>query len=460
MMSFWMRVALWIAPKIKKNGPKVLFGTLLAISFPIIAVTALFSDGGSQEEQDVYQEAYEELGCSKEDSYILADIRLFDTYADEAASEHMTKEEAQKRMRSIYMDIENKEDEKSCRLRSDEDIVKELKKKYPMKEEEIKNMLEDLQSMRNGRQNMIVPAKELQIVKDCDEQAPYMILKGRRQPVVSIGAGTVKRIVTESEQIEIDEEHKKQKGLTVTVEYESNIGFDNDMEYITKKYTVTYAMLQELKVEEGQELKQGQQIGVMEDHLYLSVRDEKGAIDPKELIHLSSTTTSTGKFHLPFKIPPIIISEVGNRELDGFHAGMDISAGAGEAILSISDGTVIRVSTSCSPYGGYIGNRCPADDAFAWGAGNFVMIRFEADDKEYYALYAHLSDVTVSHGDKVSAGDVIGKQGSSGNSQGTHLHLEIHEGSFEVNTVASKKGLVDPRRFIDFKDGKKPQVSF
>ena len=351
MMSFWMRVALWIAPKIKKNGPKVLFGTLLAISFPIIAVTALFSDGGSQEEQDVYQEAYEELGCSKEDSYILADIRLFDTYADEAASEHMTKEEAQKRMRSIYMDIENKEDEKSCRLRSDEDIVKELKKKYPMKEEEIKNMLEDLQSMRNGRQNMIVPAKELQIVKDCDEQAPYMILKGRRQPVVSIGAGTVKRIVTESEQIEIDEEHKKQKGLTVTVEYESNIGFDNDMEYITKKYTVTYAMLQELKVEEGQELKQGQQIGVMEDHLYLSVRDEKGAIDPKELIHLSSTTTSTGKFHLPFKIPPIIISEVGNRELDGFHAGMDISAGAGEAVLSISDGTVIRVSTSCSPYG-------------------------------------------------------------------------------------------------------------
>ena len=104
--------------------------------------------------------------------------------------------------------------------------------------------------------------------------------------------------------------------------------------------------------------------------------------------HLSSTTTSTGKFHLPFKIPPIIISEVGNRELDGFHAGMDISAGAGEAVLSISDGTVIRVSTSCSPYGGYIGNRCPADDAFAWGAGNFVMIRFEADDKEYYALYA------------------------------------------------------------------------
>ncbi len=139
---------------------------------------------------------------------------------------------------------------------------------------------------------------------------------------------------------------------------------------------------------------------------------------------------------------------------------MDISAGAGEAVLSISDGTVIRVSTSCSPYGGYIGNRCPADDAFAWGAGNFVMIRFEADDKEYYALYAHLSDVTVSHGDKVSAGDVIGKQGSSGNSQGTHLHLEIHEGSFEVNTVASKKGLIDPRRFIDFKDGKKPQVFF
>ena len=85
------------------------------------------------------------------------------------------------------------------------------------------------------------------------------------------------------------------------------------------------------------------------------------------------------------------------------------------------------------------------------------MIEFKAEGKKYYALYAHLASVYAEVGDKVSAGDVIGTQGSSGNSQGTHLHLEIHEGSYKVNSVASKKGLMDPREFIDFKDGKKPQ---
>lgn len=460
-MSLWTRIALWIAPKIKNNGSTIVFCIIFIISLPVIAVTVLFSGGTDDDnKKDSYQEAYEEIGCPIEDSYILEDIRVFDTYADEDAFEHMTKDEAVKRMKSIYIDVENEGDKKSCRLRSDEEITKDLKKKYSMKDEAIKMMLEDIQGMRNGRQNMIVPIKDFQITKDFDRKTPYMILKAKKQKVLSIGEGKVKKILTESAQVQVDEKNKRQKGLTVTVEYETNLGFDDEMEYITKKYIVEYGMLQDLKVEEGQKLKQGQQIGTTSNSLFLSVKDGKNEIDPQDLINFSLSTTSTGKFQLPFKKPPIIISEVGNRSLDGFHAGMDLSAGAGEDVVSFCDGTVIRVSTSCSPYGGYIGNRCPADDAFVWGAGNFVMIRFQAEDKEYYALYAHLSDVAVSYGDKVSAGDIIGKQGSSGNSQGTHLHLEIHKGSFEVNTVASKNGLIDPRKFIDFRDGKKPQEFF
>lgn len=454
-MSLWTKLALWVLPKFKENGGRIVLSLLFVVSIPILAVSVLF--GGSEDGGDPYQKAFEEIGCQESDSYILQDIRVFEAYADESSMANMTAEEAEKRMRNIYIDVENEGNAKSCRLRSDEDISKELKRKFDMSDEDTKAMLEDVKGIRNGRQNMIVPLSTYEITKHYEKDASYMVLKSDDRKVVSIGEGTVKKIMTESVRVDVDGEIKKQKGLTVTVEYETNLGFDDEMEYVTKKLVVEYGMLKNQKLEEGQEIQQGQQIGTTDGYLYLSMKEDGKAADPGNHINFADDIAENGKFHLPFHKLPVIISEVGNRELDGFHAGMDISAGANAEVLSLADGQVIRTSTNCAPFGGYIGNRCPADDAFAWGGGNFVMIEFKADGKKYYALYAHLSRVYAEVGDKVSAGDVIGTQGSSGNSQGTHLHLEIHEGSYKVNPVASKKGLMDPREFIDFKDGKKPQ---
>lgn len=57
-------------------------------------------------------------------------------------------------------------------------------------------------------------------------------------------------------------------------------------------------------------------------------------------------------------------------------------------------------------------------------AGNYVIIRHA---NEEYSFYAHLikDSIPVSAGDQVSAGDIIGKLGNSGNSTQPHLHFHV-----------------------------------
>lgn len=86
-----------------------------------------------------------------------------------------------------------------------------------------------------------------------------------------------------------------------------------------------------------------------------------------------------------------------------FHKGIDISADKGSVISAMLDGTVIIAEK---------------DDSY----GNYIVLEHSDNVK---TLYAHCSELCVKQGEKVTAGQKIALVGSSGDSDGNHLHLEV-----------------------------------
>ncbi len=94
------------------------------------------------------------------------------------------------------------------------------------------------------------------------------------------------------------------------------------------------------------------------------------------------------------------------------HKGLDIAAPYGTPIYACESGTVTRA-----------GNK-------ADGYGNSVMV---AHDDGNETMYAHMSSIAISYGDYVVKGQLLGYVGSTGDSTGNHLHLEVRSGGYYLN---------------------------
>lgn len=106
-----------------------------------------------------------------------------------------------------------------------------------------------------------------------------------------------------------------------------------------------------------------------------------------------------------------------------YHGATDFAAPLGTELLAACGGTVETA--------GWDGER-----------GNTVAIKVN-DDILY--RYAHLDEIKVKEGDKVKAGDVVGTVGSTGNSTGPHLHLELKIKDKYVNPLEYIQIPVDTR---------------
>lgn len=101
-----------------------------------------------------------------------------------------------------------------------------------------------------------------------------------------------------------------------------------------------------------------------------------------------------------------------------FHTGVDLVKAHRAPIRAFIDGTVThaKMGVSGTGYGGF---------------GVVVAVR---DKNGCTHMYAHLDDVTVRAGDKVRRGDIVGHQGSTGRSTGSHLHYEVRHRGYGTHT--------------------------
>ena len=131
----------------------------------------------------------------------------------------------------------------------------------------------------------------------------------------------------------------------------------------------------------------------------------------------------------------------------GFHRGTDLRASVGTPVKAMAEGVVMGTGDTdiCCPGASY---------------GKWILIEF---NNGLSSTYGHLSLISVSKGQKVSRGQVVGYSGNTGSSTGPHLHVSVYVSdgvkvdSFEsksyrgrtlVQPIASTSAYLNPMDFL------------
>lgn len=220
---------------------------------------------------------------------------------------------------------------------------------------------------------------------------------------ITLDGETKAQVSSEEEAMQVIEEIK----TGVNEEIEMNLGiiteYTNNFEVSSKEEAL--ASLNELKTQKitAYETKKAE-----EEAALVAARSKAIA----STTQVASTGTIAG-LQLSIPVNGSISSRFGSRgaSRSSLHTGLDISTSLGTGVRAIAPGTVT--------YAGYKGSY-----------GNLLIIDHGNGVESYYA---HCSALYVGVGDTVDSSTTISAVGSTGNSTGPHLHLEIRINGSPVN---------------------------
>lgn len=133
--------------------------------------------------------------------------------------------------------------------------------------------------------------------------------------------------------------------------------------------------------------------------------DGLGAEDADENVESTSSAVSRVASPVPGKVVTYAFGVKNKRYAAGYHTGADYAAPAGAKVVAVRSGKIRWSNDAGGAYGKWIG--------------------LDADNGRTY-VYCHLSVRNVAVGATITAGQVIGKVGATGNVTGPHLHFEDH----------------------------------
>lgn len=267
-------------------------------------------------------------------------------------------------------------------------------------------------------------------VKDTDEEKILLSLQESSKATYQVYAITLNGqnrgyVNTQEEADKVVNEIKEQYSnnleldIAVVVNYVDDIKAINSTEVATAKTNLQTNLDEQIKVKQEEEAKaKAEEAKAKEQQKNIALASARKSTS-------SSTVTARGSKNVAVErkasgkiiaVRPVsgkITSRFGNvsKIRSGAHTGLDISASAGTAILSCNSGTV----TFAGRKGSY---------------GNLVIV---SHGNGVETWYAHCSKLYVSAGKSVSAGQTIAAVGSTGNSTGPHLHLEIRINGTPIN---------------------------
>ncbi len=275
----------------------------------------------------------------------------------------------------------------------------------------IKNYMEDTTGNIAFKEQTATPSYALKLVnRKKDLQEKQVLLAVENSTIITYKTyavtvdGAIQTTVSSEEQAKTIIDHMK---VDMDENIELNVG-------IVEQYSTDFKIQSE---EEASQILDGIKIAkVTEYNEKKEAERKRQEAEARRKVISNKTITNVGTIagiNLARPVNGIITSRYGSRSArrSSSHTGLDIATSTGTPITPIAAGTVT--------YAGVKGSY-----------GNLVIINHGNGIQSYYA---HCHQIYATVGQKVEKNTVISTVGSTGNSTGPHLHLEIRQNGMTLN---------------------------
>ncbi|MFD2045005.1 murein hydrolase activator EnvC family protein [Ornithinibacillus salinisoli] len=380
-----------------------------------------------------------EENLEKQDT-VKSDIASIDKQLDATQASIQAKENEIQSTNQEIDELTNKIEELKVQMEELKEEIKKLQEKIEKREELLRDRLRSIQQSGGTMRYLEVLLGSSSFADFISRTAAVNIMMDQDKAIME--SLKEDRIMVENKKTEVEDskaevEDKKGevegKKLALESQKQDLVALQSQLDQqIAEKETLMAQLEEEHEhLEEYKFTLADEQAMLQAQNQAVQKAREIAEKEKSELSQLSQSNPGSGDFIWP--AAGSRSSNFGNR-VDpityerSFHLGIDISGPSGTPIYAAASGVAM-----------------PGDKSGTYG--NHVLIASHINGVDYTTLYAHMSSYTITAGQVVQQGDLIGYMGSTGRSTGPHLHFEIHKGGW-IGFYPPNSNVVNPLDYL------------